>query len=29
MDAADVDAQDPVQEWDALSEGDDPTQQPR
>ena len=24
-DAQDVDAQDPVQEWDALSEGDDPT----
>lgn len=26
---ADTDAQDPVQEWDALSEGDDPTRQPR
>ena len=25
MEAADADAQDPVQEWDALSEGDDPT----
>jgi hypothetical protein len=25
MVAADPDASDPVQEWDALSEGDDPT----
>jgi uncharacterized membrane protein (TIGR02234 family) len=29
LDAADADADDPIQEWDALSEGDDPTQQPR
>jgi len=28
-DAQDSDAQDPVREWDALSEGDDPTQRPR
>ena len=27
--APDADAQDPVSEWDALSEGDDPTRKPR